>query len=100
MLKFQTTIENLNSTKIFADVVINQTRNRIFVFETDIIKVKIDDLKKLDPVEYYVHQLFNEYKFDFKEIIKLFDSDTGKYISSNTHVITKNKKFLIITKND
>ena len=100
MLKFQTTIENLNSTKIFADVVINQTRNRIFIFETDIIKVKIDDLKKLDPVEYYVHQLFNEYKFDFKEIIKLFDSDTGKYISSNTHVITKNKKFLIITKND
>ena len=100
MLKFQTTIENLNSTKIFADVVINQTRNRIFIFETDIIKVKIDDLKNLDPVEYYVHQLFKEYKFDFKEIIKLFDSDTGKYISSNTHVITKNKKFLIITKND
>jgi hypothetical protein len=70
MLKFQTTIDNLNSTKIFADVVINQTRNRIFIFETDIIKVKIDDLKNLDPVEYYVHQLFKEYKFDFKEIIK------------------------------
>ena len=64
------------------------------------IKVKIEDLKKLDPLEYYVHQLFNVYKFDFKEIIKLFDSDTGKYISSNTHIITKNKKFLIITKND
>ena len=100
MLKFQTTINNLNSTKIFADVIINQTKKLIFIFETDKIKVKIDDLKKLNPVEYYIHHLFIDYKFDFKEIIKLFDSDTGKYISSNTHILTKNKKFLIITKND
>jgi hypothetical protein len=42
--------------------------------------VKIDDLKKLDPLEYYVHELFKDYKFDFKEIIKLFDSDSGKHI--------------------
>ena len=100
MLKFQTTINNLNSTKIFADIIINQTKKLIFIFETDKIKVKIDDLKKLNPVEYYIHHLFIDYKFDFKEIIKLFDSDTGKYISSNTHILTKNKKFLIITKND
>ena len=100
MLKFQTTIDNLNSTKIFADIIVNQTKKLIFIFESDKIKVKIDDLKKLDPVEYYVHHLFFDYKFDFKEIIKLFDSDTGKYISSNTHILTKNKKFLIITKND
>ena len=100
MLKFQTTINNLNSTKIFADIIVNQTKKSIFIFETDKIKVKIDDLKKLDPVEYYIHHLFIDYKFDFKEIIKLFDSDTGKYISSNTHILTKNKKFLIITKND
>ena len=100
MLKFQTTIDNLNSTKIFADIIVNQTKKLIFIFESDKIKVKIDDLKKLDPVEYYVHHLFFDYKVDFKEIIKLFDSDTGKYISSNTHILTKNKKFLIITKND
>jgi tRNA(Ile)-lysidine synthase len=100
MLKFQTTIDNLNSTKIFADVILNQTKKRIFIFETDKIKVKIEDLKKLDPLEYYVHELFKDYKFDFKEIIKLFDSDSGKRIISNTHIITKNKKFLIITKND
>jgi tRNA(Ile)-lysidine synthase len=100
MLKFQTTIDNLNSTKIFADVILNQTKKRIFIFETGKIKVKIEDLKKLDPLEYYVHELFKDYKFDFKEIIKLFDSDSGKRIISNTHIITKNKKFLIITKND
>ena len=100
MLKFQTTIDNLNSTKIFAENILDQTKNRIFTFETDKIKVKIDDLKKLDPLEYYVHELFKDYKFDFKEIIKLFDSDSGKHIISKTHIITKNKKFLIITKND
>ena len=65
-----------------------------------IVNVKIEDLIKLDTLEYYVHELFKDYKFDFKEIIKLFDSDSGKHIISKTHIITKNKKFLIITKND
>jgi tRNA(Ile)-lysidine synthase len=33
MLKFQTTIDNLNSTKIFADIILNQTKNRIFILK-------------------------------------------------------------------
>ena len=33
MLKFQTTINNLNSTKIFADIVINQTKKLIFILK-------------------------------------------------------------------
>mgnify|MGYP003995732973 CR=1 FL=1 len=61
---------------------------------------KIYDLKNLIPVEYYVHHLFIDYKFDYKEIIKLFKSDSGKHIDSNTHKLTKNKNYLIITKND
>ena len=100
MLKFQTTIDNLNSTKIFADQVLVETKNKIFNYNSDHIKVKIDDLKNLIPVEYYVHHLFIDYKFDYKEIIKLFKSDSGKHIDSNTHKLTKNKNYLIITKND
>ena len=37
---------------------------------------------------------------NFKEIIKLFNSDSGKFIISKTHRLTKNKNFLIITRND
>ena len=100
MLKFQTTINNLNSTKIFADNVISDIKNKIFILDSSYLKVNIDDLKKLDPLEYYVHHLFIDFNFDFKEIIKLFNSDSGKHINSNTHKLTKNKNFLIITEND
>ena len=35
-----------------------------------------------------------------KKLSKLFKSDSGKHIDSNTHKLTKNKNYLIITKND
>ena len=100
MLKFQTTINNLNSTKIFADITLNEIKSKIFDLSENNIKINIDDLKKLKPLDYYVHHLFVEFKFDFKEIIKLFKSDSGKYIKSNSHKLTKKKNYLIITKND
>lgn len=100
MLKFQTTINNLKSTKIFADITLNEIKSKIFDLAENNIKINIDDLKKLKPLDYYVHHLFVEFKFDFKEIIKLFKSDSGKYIKSNSHKLTKKKNYLIITKND
>ena len=100
MLKFQTTINNLNSTKIFADITLNEIKSKIFDLAENNIKINIDDLKKLKPLDYYIHHLFVEFKFDFKEIIKLFKSDSGKYIKSNSHKLTKKKNYLIITKND
>ena len=100
MLKFQTTINNLNSTKIFADITLKEIKSKIFDLRKNNIKIKIDDLKKMQPLDYYIHHLFVEYKFDFKEIIKLFKSDSGKYIKSNSHKLTKKKNYLIITKND
>ena len=100
MLKFQTTINNLKSTKIFADITLNEIKSKIFDLSENNIKINIDDLKKLEPLDYYAHHLFVEFKFDFKEIIKLFKSDSGKYIKSNSHKLTKKKNYLIITKND
>ena len=37
---------------------------------------------------------------DCEEIIKIFNSDSGKFINSKTHRLTKNKNVLIITRND
>ena len=63
-------------------------------------KIKISDLSKLNPLDFYIHSLFSEYGFDYKEVIKLFTSDSGKYIESAKYKLTKNKNDLIITKND
>ena len=52
------------------------------------------------PLDFYVHNLFHEFGFNFKEVIKIFNSDSGKVILSNTHSMTKLKGDLIIKKND
>ena len=100
MLKFKTTINNLQSTKIFVDEIMKETKNQLFVNNIDSIKVNIEMLMKKKPLEFYVHNLFHEFGFNYKEVIKIFNSDSGKHILSNTHNMTKLKGDLIIKKND
>ena len=72
-----------------------------------------DGVKKIDPLLHYgcftlgfeypqiVDKVLSEYKdfeFNYKEIIKLFNSDSGKYISSPNYKMTKQKNNLIISK--
>ena len=98
LLKFKTTIENLNSTKLFVQKVISDLKSRVFLYEENNIITKIDLLKDLDPIEFYIHELYKDFEFNYKEILKLFDSDSGKYISSPSYKMTKQKNNLIISK--
>ena len=98
LLKFKTTIENLNSTKIFVQKVISKIRDRVFIYEGENIITDIDLLKDLDPIEFYIHELYKDFEFNYKEVIKLFDSDSGKQISSANYNMTKHKNNLIISK--
>ena len=100
MLKFKTTFNNLISTKIFVDKIIKDIKAKIFLKEDFNERVKISDLTKLDPLGFYIHSLFSDYGFDYKEVVKLFTSDSGKYIKSIKYKLTKNKNDLIISKND
>lgn len=98
LLKFKTTIENLNSTKIFVQKVISKVRDRVFIYEGENIITDIDLIKDLDPIEFYIHELYKDFEFNYKEVMKLFDSDSGKYISSSNYNMTKQKNNLIISK--
>ena len=98
LLKFKRTIENLNSTKIFVQKIISKVRDRVFIYEGENIITNIDLLKDLDPIEFYIHELYKDFEFNHKEVMKLFDSDSGKYISSSNYNMTKQKNNLIISK--
>ena len=98
LLKFKTTVENLNSTKIFVKKVISKVRDRVFIYEGENIITDIDLLKDLDPIEFYIHELYKDFEFNYKEVMKLFDSDSGKQISSANYNMTKQKNNLIISK--
>ncbi|MEK9755601.1 MAG: tRNA lysidine(34) synthetase TilS [Bacteroidota bacterium] len=100
MLKFKTTLNNLNSTKIFVDSIIENTKKDIFITSDKSILINIDKLKTLKPLDFFIHNLFNTYGFDYKEVIKIFDSESGKFLLSKTHKIKKSKNNLILTLND
>ena len=91
MLKFKTTMNNLNSTKIFVDSIIGNVKDKYFKTENKSTIIEISEIKKLHPLEFYIHNLFLHYGFDFKEVIKLFNSDSGKYIESEKFKLTKIK---------
>ena len=59
MLKFKTTINNLNSNKIFADIIICDIKDKFFSKEEVNKKIKISDLSKLNPLDFYIHSLFS-----------------------------------------
>lgn len=100
MLKFKTTLNNLNSTKIFVDHIIENTKKNIFINSDKSFIINIDSLKTLKPLDFFIHNLFYSYGFDYKEIIKIFDSESGKFLFSKTHKIKKSKNNLILTLND
>jgi tRNA(Ile)-lysidine synthase len=60
-------------------------------------------LKKLQPViQTVLWELLQPFSFNsaqIKDIIRLQDAETGKYVKSSTHKIIKNRDFLVITPN-
>lgn len=64
--------------------------------------IPILKLQKMQPVETICYELFHPYGFSSAQvphIIGLLESETGHYISSETHLIIKNRDFLILTAN-
>jgi len=64
------------------------------------IQIPILLLKKSVPVRTIIFEIIRDYHFtaaQADEIIRLMDSSNGKYLSSPTHRIIKNRRWLIIT---
>jgi tRNA(Ile)-lysidine synthase len=56
-------------------------------------------LKKTEPLHTMVYEIIREFGFSSRqvdEVVKLLDSGSGKYVSSVTHRILKNRNWLII----
>ncbi|HTB27006.1 MAG TPA: tRNA lysidine(34) synthetase TilS, partial [Puia sp.] len=63
------------------------------------IHIPILLLKKSVPLQTIIYEIIKEYGFSpaqTEELIKLMDSSNGKYISSSSHRIIKNRDWLII----
>ena len=61
----------------------------------------ISVLKSLESTQSYLYPLFNRFGFsDWNEIDKLLNAQSGKMILSKTHSLLKDRKVLILSRND
>ena len=94
--KFKITLNNLEETQEFINNSIEKTRNKIFIKENSLIKVNINTLLKLNPLNFYLHELFYLYGFNSQELSKLLLSETGKQLFSKTHRILIDRGYLVL----
>jgi tRNA(Ile)-lysidine synthase len=66
------------------------------------IHIPVLKLKKTAPLQTMVYEIIKDYGFtahQTNEVIKLLDSETGRYVQSKSHQVIKNRNWLIITEN-
>ena len=95
----------LRNAERFAEVeelyneAINQHKKKLLEPRGNEIHIAALKLKKSTPLHTIVYEIIKDYNFtshQTKEVIALLGSESGKYISSSTHRIIKNRNWLII----
>ena len=94
---FKKTINNLKSTSIVINNQIKNFKNDNFIVSTHGTTININELKKLTPNFFFLHAIFKQYGFNHpKEIDKIINSQKGKKITSETHIILNNGEHIIL----
>ncbi len=79
---------------------LDQQKKRLIEKSGDAIHIPVLKLKKSEPFQTLVFEIFREYDFSaaqVPEIIRLIDSESGRFIFSSTHRLLKDRQWLILT---
>ena len=97
--KFSNTLKNLNSTHEAFKVIIKKFKKDYFVENGNGYYISIKELTKLNPIDFYLFQLFEAYGYsNTKDLSNLINSQSGKYLLSKSHRLTKGREVLILSK--
>ena len=96
--RFSNTLEYLGQAKIALDNVFKDFKTKYFIEMEHQIKISVDKLKLLNPINFFLHALFANYGFDnVKDLNQLLDAQSGKQLFSKTHRLVKNRSHLLLT---
>lgn len=97
--KFSNTLKNLNLTFDALEIIIDKFRKKYFVKRNNCYEIVIKELSKLEPVNFYLYKLFEPYGFkNVLDLSNLINSQSGKYLLSETHQLSKGREILILSK--
>jgi tRNA(Ile)-lysidine synthase len=93
-------IERFRDIEVLYDQAIAIHKKKLLEYKGNEIHIPVLKLKKSEPLHTIIYEVAKEYGFtpnQVNEVIHLLDSETGKYISSHSHRLIKNRNWLIIT---
>ncbi len=96
---FSSTVKKLVSSYKASKILVQKFMDTYFLKVGDHIEININALKSLDPIEFYLFEIFSEYGFtDIDSLKYLPNSQSGKYLESDSYRLIKDRKVLILIK--
>ena len=97
---FNTHLSYLKSEKKVLENHFEQVKNEVCVYEGNLMKIDIKKLKSHKEYKAYLHYMLKEFRFtEWLNIEELLDAQSGKYVSSKTHRLIKDRDFLLLEEN-
>jgi tRNA(Ile)-lysidine synthase len=93
-------IDRFRDIELLYQQSINIHKKKLLEYKGDEIHIPVLKLKKSIPLTTIVFEIIKAYSFSAKqtdEVINLLDSESGKYIQSETYRVLKNRNWLIIS---
>lgn len=92
-------ISRFREAEVLYNQAIEHHKKKLLENKENEVHIPVLKLKKSVPLNTITYEIIKEYGFTSRqtgEVISLMDSETGKYVSSPTHRIIKNRDWLII----
>ncbi len=96
-------LERFEGTLAIYEQAINNIKNKVVVFDNEIVKLKIAELVKQVNVTTVLYELLQPYNFRkavVEQIITHLEGESGKLFYSDTHRLLKDRDYLIISKHE
>lgn len=99
LTSFKNTLENLNDTTDIIEESLDAVLKRAITdMDNNGISFKAIQFKKLNNPKAYLYEMFKDYGFtEWNDVVNLLDAETGKYVTSNTHKLTKHRELIILS---
>lgn len=93
-------IERFKETEQLYKQSVDHHKKKLLEIKGNEVHIPVLKLRKTTPLSTIVYEIIKDYGFgvnQLRDVVKLLDSETGKYVSSSSYRIIKNRGWLIIS---
>ena len=94
---FKVTLKHLSEAEKFIGIQLDSLKSVIFKKQHDTFSIAIQELTKLNPLNFCLHHWFAPLGFDAKEVQKLLHALPGKQLFSTSHRLIRDRDYLLLT---